>query len=334
MRIAIAGGSGHTNYVFNALAKDPSLRVSAVSPGAPEENIDGLLKGLNDVEQSPQQYPDAEQMLSEAEADVLVTAAPLYRNAPISILGFERGLPIFGEKPLALTLDSLQAVMEAQKKANTPICAMMGLRCDPHFAAAKAAYEQGLVGDAVMITGQKSYRLGQRAAFYAQRETYGGTIPWVGIHAIDWMRWLSGKRFLEVTAYQQRLGNGGNGSMESAGAILYRMEDGVPAGVNVDFLRPAMAPTHEDDRVRVAGTQGVLEVKQHQATLLRHDAPPQELAPVDIPGGVFLRFIESLRGNGESPVPTEEGFYMTAAALIAQIAADRGRTVQFEEFGW
>jgi predicted dehydrogenase len=56
--------------------------------------------------------------------------------------------------------------------------------------------KQGSIGKVRLMNSQKSYKLGSRSEFYKHRQTYGGTIPWVGSHAIDWMYWLSGRDLL------------------------------------------------------------------------------------------------------------------------------------------
>ena len=43
MNIAIIGGSGHYNFVLEALAMRPELRLCAVAPADGDEDISGLL---------------------------------------------------------------------------------------------------------------------------------------------------------------------------------------------------------------------------------------------------------------------------------------------------
>ncbi len=59
----------------------------------------------------------------------------------------------------------------------------------------RRAVEVGLVGEPILISSQKSYKYGaERPWFYKGRKTYGGTIPWAGIHALDFMRWVADQR--------------------------------------------------------------------------------------------------------------------------------------------
>ncbi len=73
------------------------------------------------------------------------------------------------------------------------LTSLMNMRCFPYRAARKAV-EDGLVGgEPILLTSQKSYKFGGgRPWFYKDLKTYGGTIPWAGIHSIDYMLTLVG----------------------------------------------------------------------------------------------------------------------------------------------
>lgn len=333
MRIAIAGMTGHVSYVLDALVADPTLSVAAVSPGAPGENIAPLLATLDRMGQWPQVVESAEEVVSLPGIDIVVAAAPFYRNAEITVAALRRAHAVFCEKPVALTLDDLRRVQREQEEAGRPVCAMFGLRNEPHFAAAKRCMREGAVGSPMLITAQKSYKMGERPEFYADRARYGGTIPWVAIHALDWCCWLTGRRYVDVTARHTSEGNRGNGTMETAAAMVLTMRDGGIATINADYLRPEGAFTHGDDRTRIAGDMGILEVRAGHVYHLPEKGLQRDIELTPGPG-IFEAFAASVAGKCEPPVTTEESFYGTAAALIAREAADTGRTIRFDEFGW
>ena len=80
---------------------------------------------------------------------------------------------------------------------------MLDMRTLPIFRAARQAVQQGAIGDPILISSQKSYKYGaKRPWFYRERKTYGGTISWVGIHALDYMEWVSGQKYTHVAAYE------------------------------------------------------------------------------------------------------------------------------------
>jgi len=47
---------------------------------------------------------------------------------------------------------------------------------------------------------------------------------------------------------------------EDHAGLLLRLANGGTATCHLDFLRPEAAPTHGDDGLRIAGSEGVLEV--------------------------------------------------------------------------
>ncbi|MFA6930879.1 MAG: Gfo/Idh/MocA family oxidoreductase, partial [Lentisphaeria bacterium] len=103
-----------------------------------------------------------------------------------------RGIHVFCEKPIAITLHEADEIEAAWKKGSAHIRSMVGLRYEAPFQQAASLVKAGAIGKIKLIRSQKSYKLGKRPDFYRKRTTYGGTIPWVGSHAIDWILFFSG----------------------------------------------------------------------------------------------------------------------------------------------
>ena len=100
--------------------------------------------------------------------------------------------------------------------------------------------------------------MGTRPEFYSKRALFGGLIPWVAIHAVDWAMEIGG-HCQSVAASHSTRANRGNGEMEATSALLMELDNGVIATVTADFLRPTASARHDDDRLRVTGTQGMIE---------------------------------------------------------------------------
>src|SRR5207244_10593595 len=114
-------------------------------------------------------------------------------------------------------------------------------RYDPGFATARRLIAEGAVGDVRLIDARKSYKLGKRDSFYRERSTYGGTIPWIGSHAIDWIMWLGGAAIESVTAQQSASHNDGYGTMERSAVFQFRLAGERFVSVSIDYLRPESA---------------------------------------------------------------------------------------------
>jgi predicted dehydrogenase len=103
-------------------------------------------------------------------------------------------------------------------------------------------------------SGQKSYRFGAASPwFYKELKTFGGTIAWAGICSIDYMRWTSGRKYAQVSAWHANKDRPDYPGFQDHAGVLFKLDNGGTAMANLDYLRQETAPTHGDDRLRIAG---------------------------------------------------------------------------------
>ena len=329
LKIVIIGGSGHYEYVLPT-AKEFGFEISAVAAGSADEDILRAVSDVRKIGMEPKIYDDWREMIDAEKPDVAVINSYMGYNAQMSIFALERGIHVFCEKPVATTLFDLSRLRAAYAAANeekkTVFCGMFGISYTPHFEAARRYIESGALGDVRLMNAQKSYRLGNRETFYSSRELLGGMIPWVAIHGIDWIYSLGGFGFKSVTAAHSRVANGNNGDLEATALILFEGENGAIASVSADYLRPKDAPTHDDDRIRVVGTKGILEVRGGKVHLIS-DGGERVLENVQHEHELFEEFALDISGEGTCRVTAEETLNVTEIALIARQSADEGRKI-------
>ena len=320
MRIGIIGRSGHVDY---AMHEDHP--VVALAPGMPDEDMGPLCARCPDATLCE----DPHELLKQV--DVVAINPPFHAIARWTIAALEAGVPTLAEKPLATDLADLARVEAAVRSTKTPLTTMLPLRYHPGFAAAWEAVQAGAIGTVRLINAQKSYRLGERPPFYHERASYGGTIPWIGAHSIDLLRWFAGCEFEHVTALHSSVGNRDQGDLEVSAHCQFAMEHGIIGATNIDYLRPQGSPTHGDDRVRIAGTDGVIEVIDGTARLI--DAEGDRLLVADkqlTVSSLLSSFIAQCAGEGPCPVSADDAIAMTRACLLARQSADsNGANIQF-----
>ncbi len=325
MKLCIIGSRGHIYYVFESIRQIPGITLDAISSGC-EDDPAPLAERAAKAGFAPAIHADWKAMLDTVNPDLVAIDGPFDRHAEMAAYALERGIHVFCEKPIALTLEDLAEVEQAQAKSGAHLTSMVGLRYQADFQYALQLVRQGAVGKVKLIKAQKSYRLGQRPEFYKHRATYGGTIPWVGSHALDWILAFSGSPFKTIYATHSATDNFNHGELEIACQCLFTMENGVQAQASIDYLRPAAAPSHGDDRVRVAGTEGVLEVIGGKVILI--DREGQRELPVPSPErAIFADFANSLSGQTKCLVSEAETFELTRACLLARQSADSSSVI-------
>lgn len=310
MKVCYIGNCGHSKEAHKVLKKREDVTLCGIAPGSEYESEEKLLKLGVPL------YPSYTEMLDEVRPDLAIVSPVFGKTAEVILACAARGIDVFSEKPVATTLEDLAKVEKAVKEAGIRFSAMHFLRFRPSFYTAAQMVKNGAIGDVRLLTAQKSYKFGTRPTWYYDRTLYGGTIPWVGIHAIDWVYAFSGKKFLSVNARAF-------GSPETHALCQFELEDGAMASVNLDYYRPASAPSHDDDRIRCAGTEGVIEVTRDRIVLIDKDGE-REIAPTEAPN-LFACFLD-----GEALLSAEEVFYLTRVALSARDAADCGETIKIE----
>lgn len=324
MRVCIIGGCGHVGRVLEGIAASKGQQSLCAYSGTQEDRVDTVRAKMEALGLRAPYYENYEDMLEREKPDVCVVDNVFYRHAKAAAFSLSRGIATYCEKPLATTLEELSEVRAAWEAAHAPLWAMQTARYDAWFYTARQLVEQGAIGSVRMLNGQKSYRLGNRPPYYQSRATYGGSIPWVAIHSIDLILSLCDQPVQSVYALHTARENHDLGDLEISGQILLEMADDIYAGVNFDLLRPEGAPTHGDDRIRIAGTQGVLEVRANKVFLIDQsgESEPALLSPPTI----WEAFVEYVGGKPGLITP-ESSLEATRIALLAREAADR-KTVQ------
>jgi predicted dehydrogenase len=320
VKAAIIGTSGHIDLALEVRDRMPHVSFVGIAPGSADEDAREFFVDQLEASLIPF-YDDYRRMLDREKPDLAVVAPFFFLQSRIASECLERGIHVFVEKPMAVSLEQLERLRRAHAQGRASLCPMLAYRYHPAFSAAWRAIREGLVGEPLLVSAQKSYKLGTRHPMYTHRATYGGTIPWVAIHAIDWLWWFTGGKLTEVSAAHTPGGNHGHGEMESSGACFYRMSNGGSASLTFDYFRPGGAQGHGDDRVRVAGDKGIVEVVNGEAVLLAHDAPARRLEKEE-PLSLFQEFVKSIEEKTPLRISAAEAFAVSEVALRTREAAD------------
>ena len=323
-KLVVIGSSGHAGVVLGELLRFPQLQFVATAPSYQGEDVSGHLRAPN-PHGAPRLYDDWRAMLDAEQPDIVTVCGRYDLNAPLAIEAARRKCHVICDKPAAQTMGDLVELRRVVAEMGVHYAIMLVMRYEPTYFTAQHLVRQGLIGEPYLVSAQKSYRWGaSRPEFYGLREQYGSTMTWVGIHAFDYARWVAGVDYSEVFAYHANRVHTERPGCQDVATVIAGLANGGSAVFNLDYLRPAASPTHGDDRLRIAGSQGVLEVcdegrRLRVITAERH----VEAWPLVDPGRSLVSdLLAALEGQGSLLVPPEEAFRITAFAIRAAEAAD------------
>ncbi len=328
LRVGVIGTNGHIRYVLDGIPDIEDCQLIGCCPEAEGKSVKKVVENESWTGDSVV-YDNPLDLMEKGKPDVVSVSMMFTENSKISRMALERGISVVSEKPIATELEDLELLRKTAEHSEGRITAMYAYRFWPDYEAAREARMEGGIGEVCQVFAQKSYRWGKRNDWYKKHETYGGTIPWVAIHAIDFMRWTSGEDFTSVQGMQANLVRKEFPDCEDCGALLFGLTGGGQGILTFDYLRPAAADSHGDDRLRIVGSTGTIELQSARsiAELTTDEQPMREL---EIPPetNMFVDFVRELRGGEPSRISQDEAFRSCEISLLARKACEEGVEVK------
>ncbi len=257
-QIVSIGGYGYSVFVFDEIVQMDEVNLVAFAPAFDGEDL-SIVTSHKIYNDNILCYENYDEMLEKEKPDVVIVSTRLDKIAEISINAANKGCLLICEKPLAINHQDLEKLHDAVNKNNVKLMAMLSMRAEPPFIKAREIYQSGKIGEAVLINSRKSYKWGTRPEWFADKSKYGGTIGWVGIHALDFINFITELEFVSVAAMKSNFSHPERKDCEDNCAMILELSNGGHATVSVDIFRPDSAETHGDDWIRIVGTKGVLE---------------------------------------------------------------------------
>ncbi len=324
MKTALIGYRGHWGYVLSALENLPEIEIAGISSGC-EDSVGKMAKILREYYSGPFRcYEDWRRLLDCEKPEIVVIDGPLHTHAEMCVEAFSRSMHVFCEKPVALTMPELESIQTAYRKTKgLKFVSMVGMRGEAPYRTARQVVAEGRIGDIRMINARKSYPFGNRPTYFKSRDLGGGTIPWVGSHALDWMLYYTGSKFKNLSAMHTCLGNHDYAELEMSALCICEMENGVLGSASCDYLRPSGVSSNGDNRIRIAGSDGILEIMKNHL-FLTDSGGECELELLQ-ERNIFHAFAKSLMSHEDPMVDNSDTFELAKACLVARDAADNAR---------
>ena len=327
IRLGIIGlvPGAHSGDILSPLNRLPDVEVVAIAE--PQTELIERAK-KNPRLAGAKAYSDPRRMLDAEKLDVVGVCNTQGERAGAVIECAQRKINVIAEKPLAITREQQERVRKTVESTGVKLGMLLPMRYSAPYKALHQIVSSGEIGDVIQISSQKSYKLGQRPDWFKKQETYGSTILWIGIHMIDLMRFASGRKYTHATSFMGRTGFPDLGDMETTTSTSFRLDNGGTATLHMDYCMPETNPTHGDDRMRLAGTKGVVEyMAATGVTLITSSKKPAKLEKLPEGGTLFVDYLEYAFNGKPATLTHEEIFAACDATLAAHEAAVKGKVV-------
>lgn len=327
IRVGLVSLIGHSGTVLKEMPRMPDVEVVAFADPDPDQQAQAK---RNPLLKNARMYTSYAEMFDrERELDVAAICNDNGARTGAILAAADRGLHIIAEKPLALNRRDLTKIRQTLARKNLKIGTLLEMRYIPHYWAMREIARSGELGEIVQIASQKSYKTDSWGSWKSKKSSYGGTIPWIGIHMIDLMRFTTGREYRDVMSFTAHVGMPELGEAENVTTSMFRLDNGGLANLRMDYLRPDAAATHGDDRLRIAGTKGVLEYQQSTGlTLVTKAKRQQTLRDLKQGPELFPEFLDHVFLGKPTSMPEEDIWRVNEITLAAQESAETGKIVR------
>ena len=200
-------------------------------------------------------YTSEAELLADPEVDAVYIASPVSLHAKQAMAAADAGKHILIEKPLAMTADEGQKVVDYCESKGVKIAAGLMMRFGSYIQAMKKAIAEGKIGKPVSGYAQFTcwYPDSPGAGRQTQAGGGGGAMMDMGVHCIDLLQYILDSEAVQVAAFHDTLSF--SYEVEDSSMVMMRMANGCQCVVQSNFNIPDEASTW---RVEVFGDKGRL----------------------------------------------------------------------------
>ncbi|MDQ2691552.1 MAG: Gfo/Idh/MocA family oxidoreductase [Chloroflexota bacterium] len=150
----------------------------------------------------PRSHGSYEALLADPEIDVIYNPLPNHLHAEWTIKAVEAGKHVLCEKPLALTVDEVDAIEVAARQNGRVVAEAFMYRHHPQTLKVQELVDKGSIGELSLIRGSFTYVLSGEGDVRLDPAMGGGSIWDVGCYPISYARTVVGSNPLEVFGWQ------------------------------------------------------------------------------------------------------------------------------------
>lgn len=290
------------------------------------------------------QYTDYREMIKREKPDLVAVATESGKHARIALDCIEMGCSLIIEKPVALSMEDADAVIDAAKEKGVKVCVSHQNRFNRSVQKIREALENNRFGRMLYGTAQvrwcrdrKYYTAAEWRGTWAQD---GGALMNQCIHNIDLLRWMMGDEVEEVIGMTDRL-NHPYIEAEDLGIACIKFKNGAygiiegTTDVYPENLEETLCLFGEKGTVKVGGKSvNRIEEWRFSDALDEPAAVAAEFAedPPNVYGfghtPLYADMIDAVRNDREPYVNAEAGKRALELVLAVYKSAAEGRPVK------
>jgi predicted dehydrogenase len=197
LRVGILGAARVATYAMIAAAKDvDGVEVAGVASRDPAR-----AHAYAETHGIPAVFADYETLITSPDIDAIYNALPPNLHARWSIAALEAGKPVLCEKPFALAVADVEAMLAAEARTGKLLMEAQHTYYHPRHARIREIVQSGMLGEIQNIAAHFDVPVPQEPGEIRWDGAVGGGALWdLGVYPVFWLRASMGQEPMLVSA--------------------------------------------------------------------------------------------------------------------------------------
>jgi predicted dehydrogenase len=197
---------------------------------------------------------DDDVVFASDDVDAIIICSPSHLHEAQAIAGLQAGKHVLVEKPLGLSAESAQRVIDVAEKTDRTLMIAMNNRWRPDTMALRPFASNGELGDVFLTRGawlNRKMRVVRPTWRHRRATAGGGALMDLGVQTLDLCLWM--QNFPEAASVFTHLHYPEGMEVEDSAGILVRLKNGSAVSLTVSWSLVAERDRHY---MRMLGTRG------------------------------------------------------------------------------
>jgi len=181
-------------FKISAIVDPRAKQLAQLAKGGPEQGY--VIRYDENLVRDAVIYETADEMLEKAELDGVMIGTRCYLHTEMACKVAKKNIPLFLEKPVAITFDQIKKLDAAFKKVSAPTVISFPLRLTPMVQIVKNIIDSGRLGDIqhVVAVNDVPYGSVYFNYWYRNYDEVGGLFLQKATHDFDYVFYLLGNK--------------------------------------------------------------------------------------------------------------------------------------------
>lgn len=291
-------------------------------------------------------YDSYEALLADPQIDAVSVCAANHVHAEISIAALKAGKHVLCEKPMAISLEECEAMVQAAKDSGKYLMIGQNQRLAKAHSKAKELIAQGAIGKVLTFRtifghgGPETWSIdpGKNVWFFDRSKAAMGALADLGIHKTDMIQYVLGTKIVKtqavLTTLDKRDATGELIGVDDNAICIFQMENGAIGTMSASWTYYSA----EDNTTVIYGTEGELRLYDHPTYSVRQinkdgtriDYQIDQIQTNDnqTASGIIDLFVECLVENKEPEISGENVLHAMKAVFASIESSATGRVVE------